>query len=288
MAMRRTATITTIALVALLALTFAYRALSSSSPSAPHATKPVLHTTAKAWDGQSTRSYSTIFERDNEALELFSVSYSGLDTAATDVVATMKVTPSGGSTSWLAPSSFQVRSASDQVYVPKVSITPAGPIDEVTITAKGLPTTGLGDTCQTPQDPTQALGLFVFSPDGLFVIQLVPPAPPPGHCFDSPIKQAPACGTASGQIKDIEEADAKRHEAIAKAHGHERALLEARDKATLASERPLRAQAQATLDSGACTSVAPSPGRPLDSADRAKDSAAATAQANGGGYTATP
>jgi len=283
--LRRTA-ITAVAIMVLILLA-TFLAKQFSGPSASPQKQHVLSTKAKPWDGSAMRTYDTVFVRDNQQIELQDIDYAGLNTAATSITVHLQVTPNSGSTSWLAPSSFQIRSASEAVYDPHGQIVVSGPTRSVTLTLSRLPTTGLGNTCSAALDPTQALGLFIYSPDGVFVVQLVPPDAPAGHCFDSPPPTSSACQTAAQQMKEIQQADAKRALAIGKSHGKTKAALEKHARQALHNEHALRSQAQSVLASITCSPVTPTPGHALTAKDRAQDARAAAAANNGSGFVAT-
>src|ERR1035437_5723335 len=119
-------------MVLILIITFVAGQLSGSS--VPSQKQHVLSTTAKPWDGSAMRTYNTVFVRDNQQIELQDMDYAGLDSAATNITVHLQITPNSGSTSWLAPSSFQIRSASEAVYDPHVRIVSSGPTKNVTLT----------------------------------------------------------------------------------------------------------------------------------------------------------
>ena len=224
-------------------------------------------TQAKPWSGTLSRLYDTTFVRASDQIELNAVDFAFLNTAATDVVVHLVVTPGGlHKPAWLKASAFSVRSAATaRFYTISVTIAPAGAAYDVTIRADRLPTIGLGGTCAAAFDPAEnALGLYIFGPDGNFVIQLLPPAPPPGHCFASVTTGvSAACQRARSRLTALRTLQADRLREALRAHGRERTRLLAANTAALARERPALLADVAAAGAGACNPRTPSTGHVL-------------------------
>jgi hypothetical protein len=208
--------------------------------------------------------------RQSDQIQLQSVGFTGLNTAATEVTINMVVTPGAlKKPAWLNQKAFSIRSAATaRYYSVGTTITQNGASYDVTVVAHRLPTAGLSDpgtsgTCPIAFVPAGALGLFIFGPDGTFVIQLVPPAPPAGQCFDyAPVKLPAACARATSTLAVLQQSDLVRVRAVERAHGSARTRLSAAYRTALKREQSARSHATATARSAACNS-GPSAGNPL-------------------------
>lgn len=235
-------------------------------------------TAAKPWDGQLTRAYNVAFVRRGAQINLVNINYTDLDRAATDVTINLTVIPSSpGQPEWLTTKAFQVRSVQQRVYDPEVEIEPVGPGFSVTIALSDLPTAGL--TVAPAEDQAVAepdsLGLFTYSPNGLYVIQLIPPPPPAGHNYAENTALPAECVRAEEQILALTEKFAARQEAIDDADSKsERSDLRSEDKDLRDIERPQRQRFEEILETPRCNPPEPSKGRKLNSKDRKRDRAA--------------
>jgi hypothetical protein len=270
---------TALLVVLVLVVSGIYAAFFSSGSKIPARTARQIPTTAKPWNGQATRAYDTSFVRGADTITLQSMAFSNLDTEATNTSIALNVIPGPGEStkpSWLTPQAFQIRSASQRVYTDKVTVAYTGQGYTVTVTANRLPTDGLGATCSGPINSSDALGLFIFGPDGLFVVQLVPPPAPAGHCLSSVTQLPKDCQEATVTIEKIAHANQVRSAKIAHAHRASRARLKLDLKQAKIQEAPSLAAAKTTLAMSSCQPLAaPSPGHPLSSQDKRMDQTAA-------------
>jgi len=238
-------------------------------PSKAPVIRPVhraLPTRAQPWPhglGTRTQVYDTTFIRASNNIELLSIDYTGLNTAAADVTVHMQVTNTAGLSepAWLrSASAFAVHSAAARGYNIHTTVVAQGANYDVTITADALPTDGLGQpTCEAAFSSANALGLFVDGPDGTFVIQLLSPPAPAGYCFDEPVKLSAKCEDTLAALAALNAGDADRLRAYQHAHG-KRARARALALYNTALKKESATRSRDNTIAASCSVPQPSPG----------------------------
>jgi hypothetical protein len=275
--LKRTLISAVVFIVLLLVGAWVFNTFFVSSQTETRKPKRAAVSQAKPWDGKLTKLYNTAFVRAGDQIKITQIGYEHLDSAATDVAVNLSVIPSSGEKpEWLIPTAFQVRAAGSQrVFKPRVRITPQGASTSVLIKLSKLPTTALGATCSgAPSGPDDDLNLRIYGPDGVFEIQLLPPAAPAGHCFSKPFKEASQCKTADTQLQALNATAKARTTAIKKAKKSARAKLVAADKAADKKDAQTRLDLNAILDGDECVARKPAKGSALSKADKKRDQAA--------------
>lgn len=197
------ALIAVIVLMMLLVVAFASLSGKPPAPVVKRATPPPPPAT---WDGTGSRNLTASFTRAclpgtpappsnsgsgsgstcEDQITVQNVSFSGLRNAGATVSVALQVTPGapGSWPGWLTPNAFKGYAANGYYLDPLVKIIQYGNNLGVNVEFKNIPTSWLGPTAAVADggqpDSQSNLRMLVYSPDGLFAVQLQAPAAPNG------------------------------------------------------------------------------------------------------------